>query len=672
MRGVVAVVLGCDGSSLLCCAGRGRWLCVCGEGELGAGCERRGGVGQPTAPDAKTAVRLAALPAPLPPSVTGGIDVETRSKSILAHLSEVIRYYRMIVAPIQKIGEPSDMLYAEQAQTAATQIAQLAFKAARDEAALLARVGTKPEAETAQSPESETQKLAQYQLKVHQQVADLSTQIDAVDGQIRKARRSALGPLQLQKQTLEGQLTLANATVTALTKVAGISSAQTNSGLQGDIDRLQHAAPELVNKDVKPVAHTIEPLGSLRDAGVTSQATVLFQLLSVERAIDERLRETQTLHDQAMDLRTPLIKILRATIAAGQNVQPPPTANKETDAQKVAETRKVYDQLADAFQATSDVSVPISQEVLLLEQARANLQSWRAAVDTERTTILNSLLLRVVTIALALLLILGLGKIWQKTTTRYVHDVRRRRQLLLVRRLVIGFLSGVVVILGFVSQFNSLATFAGFITAGIAVGLQTMLLSVAAYFLIVGRYGVRVGDRITVAGVTGDVVEVGLVRFYMMELTGTGTELHPTGRIAVFANSVLFQAGTPLYKQIPGTDYVWHEITVKLKPGTNYGPATDVVRSAIQRVYDRYREKIEQQHRQVEAWMDTALEAPRLESRLQLGDGLQFAVLYPVQIADAAATDEQIVREMMSAMSDNAAVMQAVDGTPTLRAVVKG
>ena len=629
-------------------------------------------VGQPTAPDAKTAVRLAALPAPLPPSVTGGIDVETRSKSILAHLSEVIRYYRMIVAPIQKIGEPSDMLYAEQAQTAATQIAQLAFKAARDEAALLARVGTKPETETAQSPESETQKLAQYQLKVHQQVADLSTQIDAVDGQIRKARRSALGPLQLQKQTLEGQLTLANATVTALTKVAGISSAQTNSGLQGDIDRLQHAAPELVNKDVKPVAHTIEPLGSLRDAGVTSQATVLFQLLSVERAIDERLRETQTLHDQAMDLRTPLIKILRATIAAGQNVQPPPTANKETDAQKVAETRKVYDQLADAFQATSDVSVPISQEVLLLEQARANLQSWRAAVDTERTTILNSLLLRVVTIALALLLILGLGKIWQKTTTRYVHDVRRRRQLLLVRRLVIGFLSGVVVILGFVSQFNSLATFAGFITAGIAVGLQTMLLSVAAYFLIVGRYGVRVGDRITVANVTGDVVEVGLVRFYMMELTGTGTELHPTGRIAVFANSVLFQAGTPLYKQIPGTDYVWHEITVKLKPGTNYGPATDVVRSAIQRVYDRYREKIEQQHRQVEAWMDTALEAPRLESRLQLGDGLQFAVLYPVQIADAAATDEQIVREMMSAMSDNAAVMQAVDGTPTLRAVVKG
>jgi hypothetical protein len=46
-------------------------------------------------------------------------------------------------------------------------------------------------------------------------------------------------------------------------------------------------------------------------------------------------------------------------------------------------------------------------------------------------------------------------------------------------------LVGVVLIMGFVSEFNSLATFAGFVTAGIAV-----LLSIAAYFFVVGRYGI--------------------------------------------------------------------------------------------------------------------------------------------------------------------------------------
>jgi len=56
-----------------------------------------------------------------------------------------------------------------------------------------------------------------------------------------------------------------------------------------------------------------------------------------------------------------------------------------------------------------------------------------------------------------------------------------------------GFLIGVVVVMGFASEFSSLATFAGFVTAGIAVGLQAILLSAAAYFFVIGRYGISVG-----------------------------------------------------------------------------------------------------------------------------------------------------------------------------------
>ena len=112
---------------------------------------------------------------------------------------------------------------------------------------------------------------------------------------------------------------------------------------------------------------------------------------------------------------------------------------------------------------------------------------------------------------------------------------------MLLRRFITGFLMAVVIILGFVSEFHSLATFAGFLTAGIAVALQTVILSVAAYFFLIGRYGVRVGDRITVSGVTGDVIDIGLVRMHLLELAGTGVNLYPTGRVVVFSNSVLLQ-----------------------------------------------------------------------------------------------------------------------------------
>ncbi len=635
--------------------------------------------GQPTAPKPVTAMRLAELPKPLPPQLTKDINVNGRSKEILAHLSEVIRYYRMSIVTIQKTGEPSDMLYAEQAQVEATQAAQLAFQSARDEATLLSRVeGGQPGA--APNPQAEASKLNSSVHTVAVRLTQLQAQDQALDEQIAKAPARARAALQLQKQDIEGQLELAKASYEALNKVAGISSTQSDTGLQGQINQLQSAVPELINNKVKPVASTIESIASLHDAGVSSQAVVLFQLLGTERAIDQQIAETQLLRDQSVDLRTPLVNILRATLAAGQNMQvnapavlapgsaSPATASPES---VIAARKQMFDQLTDAFRAISDVAIPISQEVLLFEQARANLLSWRAAVDSERSTILHALLLRVISIAVALGIILGIGEAWRRLTTRYIQDVRRRRQLMLVRRMVIGFFSGLVLIFGFVTQFSSLATFAGFITAGIAVGLQTILLSVAAYFFIVGRYGVRVGDRITVANVTGDVVEVGLVRFYMMELTGTGTELHPTGRIAVFANSVLFQTGTPLYKQIPGTEYAWHELTLKLKPGTNYLPATETIRSAVESIYSGYKSAIEDQHRQVESWMDTALEAPHVESRLQLTDSLQFAVLYPVLIRKAAETDQQIVQKVLETVREPA-IAEVLDGEPVVKAVVKG
>ena len=623
--------------------------------------------GQPTAPKPDTALSILVLPKPLPAEITGGIDVDVRSRAILAHLNEVLRFYRMVVTPVQKVGEPSDMLYVQQVQTEATQAAQLAFQAARDEAALLARIPSKNT--STQQPDSErTQRMNQIRARAAQRIQDLTQQQQSLEQQMAKAKPAQRAELQEEIEAIRGQLELNHAMADALSKVAGISAAQSGTKLQSDINQLQSSAPELADPKAKPVAHSIESLSAEQNSGVTSLATLLFQLVTTQHAIEQRIEETQILHDQAMELRTPLVNILRSTMDVGQRLQAQVNDTGTTD---LKETRKRYDELTDAFTAISKVSIPVSQEVLLLDQVRSSLQSWHAAVDAERKTVIRSLLTRVVFIAIALLVLLGVNEAVRRATLR-VHDIRRRRQLTLVRRIMVGFFTGMVLLFGFVTQFSSLATFAGFITAGIAVGLQTILLSVAAYFFIVGRYGVKVGDRITVAGVTGDVVDVGLVRFYMMELTGSGAELHPTGRVAVFANSVLFQAGTPLYKQVPGTEYAWHELTIKLKPSTDYLVATQAVLNAVNQVYSTYKSRIEEQHRRVESWMDTPIAAPQIESRLQLADGLQFAVLYPVEIRNAGPTDGKIVQNVLEVIHSQPSVAEAIDGSPTVRAVIKG
>ena len=627
------------------------------------------------------------VPLQAPPA---DFDVAARGEQVLAHLSAVIRYFRSTQTPIQKVGEPSDALYRDQAVTDARQIGDYAFQSGKAEASLL--VAYQKQQAAAQGHEAvaegEAQKLQTARATVAKRIADLEAQQKLIAEQLGHARPKQIPVLLNQREQVEGALELNTAMSDALGKIVGMSDTQGRAGLAGDIERLQRTAPELADTKSKVVAAPLESLSSEKSAGVTSQATVLFELLTTRHLIDQSIEETDALHQEALELRTPLTNIVRSMVRKGQDLaqqqQTAATASATaaltaaaptaiTEAAQLKETRDDFNSVTATFKVLSAAAVPLSQEIITLEQSRANLLGWRTAVDTEYDSVLRSLLLRILVILIALGVLSVVGEIWRRATTRYVRDLRRRRQLLILRRLVIGFLSGLVVIFGFVTQFNSLATFAGFITAGLAVGLQTILLSVAAYFFIIGRYGVRVGDRITVASVTGDVIEVGLVRFYVMELAGSGTELQQTGRVAVFSNAILFQAGTPLYKQMPGTEYAWHELSVKLQQTAEYAAAGKSVVGAVQGVYATYQARIEQQHKNLESWVDTHLDAPGVTSRMQLVDGgLELLVRYPVEIREASSADQQVTAALLHLMQEDAAVRGAVTAPPQIKAAVKG
>ncbi len=632
----------------------------------------------------ESSASLDAQIAKLPSLPATHIDVAKRSSDVRAHLNAVLRYYRSATVPIQKVGEPSDVLYAEQSESEATQIAELAFQAARNTAALLKKVSgangsgatNGSDAGNAPQQQSESQRLNAVRSQAQDRLNALQQQQAALQKQIATAKRGERAALVQQEQQLQGGIELQQAMVEALGRINSFSQVQAQTGLLGDIDRLQRSAPELISKPVKtPAPPVLQSFGAARDSGVSTQASVLFQLMSTLHTLDQQITAIDALSKQAADLRQPFVQALRSTIAQGQaltqqsvDLQATPT----TDGQDLAKTRAEFDQLTNTFQVLANATLPLSQEAVLLDNARGTLTTWRSTVDVEYKDLLRHLLLRVLFIAIALGVLAFVNRLLNRASIKYVTDLRRRRHLVILRRVVIGFFTGLVLIFGFVTQFSSLATFAGFITAGIAVGLQSILLSVAAYFFIVGRYGVKVGDRITVAGVTGEVIEVGLVRFYMMELVGTGTELHSTGRVAVFANSILFQTGTPIYKQMPGTEYAWHELTAKLNTNADVPATSNAILQAVNTVYSTYKARIEGQHQKVEAWMGTPLPSPKVESRLQLIDGtLQFAVLFPVEINSAANVDQSIAEELVKGMRDEGALKAGVSELPTIKAAVK-
>jgi small-conductance mechanosensitive channel len=604
-------------------------------------------------------------------------NVEARSKEILAHLNLIVQFYQKTKQPIQKAGQPNDVVYGDQATALSSQAAAFAFQSAQSQAVLMeSEQGAKGTVTNAQVA-GEQQKLQASETNVEAQINDLNSRETALNQQIAVAKPKNVAALQAQKKQLQGALDLANAMKDALQKIIGMAGAVGGSGLAGDIEGLQSSVPELESKN-KTSLSLLTTIDFARSSGVTSQGAVLIDLLETRHDLEMLLNEEAVLHKQALDLRAPLLTVMRNLIQQGQQLSQQAESSAQAGSASAANVTPATSQptiqaITTEFKALSAATVPLSQELIVLDESRSNILAWQTSANQEYDSILHALLLRILVIIIALGLILGGGEIWRHATNKYVQDIRRRRQLLIVRRVVVGFLSAIVILFGFVTQFNSLATFAGFITAGIAVGLQTILLSVAAYFFIIGRYGIKVGDRITISAVTGDVIDVGLVRFYMMELAGTGSELNPTGRVAVFSNAVLFQAGTPLYKQIPGTRYAWHELTVKLTDAANYKLICEAVLKEVNAVYDVHRLEIEQQHKGVEDQMQIPINLPAVESRLQLNGGsFQLWVRFPVEIQHAAEMDEKLTEALVDLFAKNPDVKSGVASTPVIQASVRG
>ncbi len=247
-----------------------------------------------------------------------------RKKAIVTHLNAVIRFYHDSAAPIQKVGEPSDLIYRDQSATLAAQTAAFAFQSAQAEAALLAR--PLPADPSTPGAETQAQKLQATRESIAQHIVQLKAQDDALDKQIDKARSRDIPALQQQRQQVQGEIELQTAMNEAIGKITAISGISGETGFAAQVTQLEKSAPGLSTGKPATVAPTLDSLSAAQSAGVTTQAQVLFSLLGTRRSIEGLLNEANDLHQQVSDLHTPLVDSLKKTIAQGE------TLAQQTDA----------------------------------------------------------------------------------------------------------------------------------------------------------------------------------------------------------------------------------------------------------------------------------------------------------------------------------------------------
>ena len=170
-----------------------------------------------------------------------------------------------------------------------------------------------------------------------------------------------------------------------------------------------------------------------------------------------------------------------------------------------------------------------------------------------------------------------------------------------------------------------------------------------------------------IGDVTGEVVEIGLVRLHLMEL-GKGV-LVPTGRVVAFSNSIVFQPTAGLFKQIPGTNFGWHEITLTLAPDSDYSVVEERLMQVVETVFAEYRDKMEQQSRYMERILTTtSLSDLRPRSHLRLTQaGLEAIIRFPVDLNNSAEIDDKVTRELLKAIEREPKLRLVGTGTPSIR-----
>ncbi|NNE98129.1 MAG: mechanosensitive ion channel family protein [Pyrinomonadaceae bacterium] len=123
--------------------------------------------------------------------------------------------------------------------------------------------------------------------------------------------------------------------------------------------------------------------------------------------------------------------------------------------------------------------------------------------------------------------------------------------------------------------FQSLTTYLGLVSAGIAIALQTPLVNLAGWFFIIWRRPFIVGDRIEIGTVRGDVIDQRIFMFSLMEIGNWVDAEQSTGRVIHVPNGKVFSE--PLANYTDGFQYIWNEIPVLITFESNWQKAKEIL-----------------------------------------------------------------------------------------------
>lgn len=149
------------------------------------------------------------------------------------------------------------------------------------------------------------------------------------------------------------------------------------------------------------------------------------------------------------------------------------------------------------------------------------------------------------------------------------------------RSILYGYTVLLILMIGsiWVKGLASLSTFLGLASAGVVVALHDTIANIAAWLFILVRKPFKIGDRIQIGETSGDVIDMRVFQFSVVEIRNWVDADQSTGRIVHVPNSKVLSE--PLANYHIGFEYIWNEIPVLITFESNWKKAKSVLEEIV-------------------------------------------------------------------------------------------
>jgi len=367
-------------------------------------------------------------------------------------------------------------------------------------------------------------------------------------------------------------------------------------------------------------------------------------------AIKERLlgqnRTLEQLHTQHMELN----KQLQAAYNRVYELLKTEGSGPSTAAllQEADQQMAIAGQFDERKELANRALTALRRQASLLQEDSEKLLSWVGIAGDDRNSSLSRVAARLGIVLALIAVILLVAYYLKRLPYRFIKE---SRNLYYVRK-IIGFSSGlliaIIILLNFVGDFGSISAVIGLAGAGLAIALQDPIVSLVGWFLIIGKAGITVGDRVEINNVKGDVIDIGLLRTAVLEVGNWVSAEQATGRVVFFPNSFIFK--NHFFNYSTGNSFIWDEIHIKVTYESDWKRAQEIIETVAQPICKEFVEKARASQAEVSRRLQINLGTLTPFVYISLADtGIDLVLRYLTEVRRRRSSRDQIYREVLKA-----------------------